>query len=54
MDEARATVLLNAIYGNMDDLISENALAKQIVPIKSLDLPIPLHPAATKYFEALK
>lgn len=54
MDEARATVLLNAIYGNMDDLIAENALAKQIVPIKSLELPIPLHPAATKYFEALK
>ena len=54
MDDARATVLLNAIYGNMDDLISENALAKQIVPVKSLELPIPLHPAATKYFEALK
>ena len=54
MDEARATVLLNAIYGNLDDLISENALAKQIVPEKSLDLPIPLHPAAKAYFEALK
>lgn len=53
MDAERATVLLNAIYGNLDDLIAENALAKQIVPKASLDLPIPLHPAATTYFEAL-
>jgi len=53
MDEARATVLLEAIYGNLDDLIAENALAKQIVPEKSLDLPIPLHPAAKAYFEGL-
>jgi len=41
MDEKRATVLLESIYGNLDDLISENALAKQIVPENSLDLPIP-------------
>ena len=53
MDDARATELLEAIYGNLDDLISENALAKQIVPKASLGLPIPLHPAATAYFEAL-
>lgn len=53
MDDARATVLLEAIYGNLDDLISENALAKQIVPKASLGLPIPLHPAAKAYFEAL-
>jgi len=54
MDEERATVLLEAIYGNLDDLIAENALAKQIVPEKSLDLPIPLHPAAKAYFDALQ
>lgn len=54
MDDARATVLLEAIYGNLDDLIAENALAKQIVPKASLGLPIPLHPAAQAYFEALK
>ncbi|MEJ6769383.1 MAG: TAXI family TRAP transporter solute-binding subunit [Paracoccaceae bacterium] len=54
MDSARATVLLEAIYGNLDDLIAENALAKQIVPVESLDLPIPLHPAAQAYFEGLK
>jgi len=54
MDEERATVLLEAIYGNLDDLIAENALAKQIVPENSLNLPIPLHPAAKSYFEALK
>jgi len=54
MDEKRATTLLEAIYGNLDDLISENALAKQIVPENSLDLPIPLHPAAKAYFEGLK
>lgn len=53
MDDARATVLLEAIYGNLDDLISENALAKQIVPKATLGLPIPLHPAATAFFEAL-
>ncbi len=54
MDDERATVLLKAIYGNLDDLIAENALAKQIVPKASLGLPIPLHPAAKAYFEALK
>ena len=54
MDEERATVLLESIYGNLDDLIAENALAKQIVPVDSLNLPIPLHPAATKYFESIK
>jgi len=54
MDDARATVLLEAIYGNLDDLVAENALAKQIVPKASLGLPIDLHPAAKAYFEALK
>lgn len=39
-----------AIYGNLDDLIAENALAAQIVPERSLDLPIPLHPGAEAYF----
>ena len=52
MDDERATVLLEAIYGNLDALIAENALAKQIVPAESLNLPIPLHPAAQAYFEA--
>jgi len=54
MGDERATILLKAIYGNLDDLISENALAKQIVPKASLQLPIPLHPAAQRYFEAIK
>ena len=54
MDDERATVLLEAIYGNLDDLIAENALAKQIDPAASLNLPIPLHPAAQRYFEANK
>jgi len=54
MDAERATLLLESIYGNLDDLIAENALARQIVPANSLDLPIPLHPAAKAYFEALK
>ena len=53
MDDARATALLTAIYGNLDDLISENALAAQIDPKASLGLPIPLHPAATAFFEAM-
>lgn len=54
MDAERATVLLEAIYGNLDDLIAENALAKQIVPKNSLNLPIPLHPAATAFFESMQ
>lgn len=54
MDDARATELLESIYGNLDDLIAENALAAQIVPKDSLGLPIPLHPAAKAYFEALE
>jgi len=52
MDAERATVLLESIYGNLDGLIAENALAKQIVPENSLNLPIPLHPAAKAYFES--
>jgi len=52
MDDERATVLLEAIYGNLDALIAENALAKQIDPVASLNLPIALHPAAQAYFEA--
>lgn len=39
-----------AIYGNLDDLIAENALAKGIVPERSLELPIPLHPGAERFF----
>lgn len=49
MDPALAETLTQAIYGNMDALIAENALAAKIVPEQSLSLPIPLHPGAEKF-----
>lgn len=52
MDEALVETLAEAIYGHLDALIEENALAAKIVPEQSLSLPIPLHPGAAKYFGA--
>ncbi len=52
MDEALVEKLAAAIYGNLDALIAENALAAKIVPEQSLSLPIELHPGAAKYFGA--
>ena len=52
MDEALVEKLADAIYGNLDALIAENALAAKIVPEQSLTLPIDLHPGAAKYFGA--
>jgi TRAP transporter TAXI family solute receptor len=49
-DPALVRTVAAAIYGNLDDLIAENALAAQIVPERSMDLPIPLHPGAEAYF----
>lgn len=49
MDDDLAYAIAKAIYGNMDALIKENALAAKIVPAQSLELPIALHPGAEKF-----
>lgn len=49
-DPDLVATIAEAIYSNLDALIAENALAGQIVPERSLDLPIPLHPGALAYF----
>jgi TRAP transporter TAXI family solute receptor len=43
--------ITSAIYDHMDEFRAENAYAKQIEPSKSLELKIPLHPGAEKYFK---
>lgn len=50
MDEDVAYKITKAIYDHMDEFRAENAYAKQIVPKASLELKIPLHPGAAKYF----
>ena len=51
MDDDLVARLAESIYGNMEALIKENALAGKIDPEQSLNLPIELHPGAKKYFE---
>jgi len=51
MDDDLAFTIAQAIFDNMDELIAENALAAKIVPENSVELPIPLHPGAIRYFE---
>ena len=46
-----AMKLAAAIYDNMDAFRAENAHARQIVPERSLELRIPLHPGAEAYFK---
>ncbi|GAB5445287.1 TAXI family TRAP transporter solute-binding subunit [Gymnodinialimonas sp.] len=50
MDEELAHTIAEAVYGNLDALVAENALASGIVAERSLNLPIPLHPGAARYF----
>lgn len=50
-DDDLAFAIADAVYGHLDALIAENALASGIVPERSLNLPIPLHPGAARYFE---
>lgn len=52
MSDELAFTIAQAIYGHMDALIAETALAAKIVPENSLSLPIPLHPGAAAYFAA--
>jgi hypothetical protein len=42
--------IVAAIFGNLDELQRANAIAKQIDPAHSENLPIPLHPGAAQYF----
>jgi TRAP transporter TAXI family solute receptor len=49
MDPALAMNITQAIYGNLDALIKENALAAKIVPEQALSLPIDLHPGAAMF-----
>jgi len=51
MSDDVAFKLTSAIYDNMEEFQSENAHAKQIEPERSLQLKIPLHPGAEKYFK---
>lgn len=46
-----AFTIAEAVYGHLDALIAENALASGIVAERSMDLPIPLHPGAARFFE---
>lgn len=50
MSDDVAFAVTKAIYDHMDEFRSENALAKQIEPKRSLELKIPLHPGAAKFF----
>ena len=43
--------IVNAVYGNLEQFRSTNAIAQQINPEQSLRSPIPLHPGAARYFE---
>lgn len=50
MDDETAYQITKAIYENMDEFRAENAHARQIEPERSLELKIPLHPGAARYF----
>lgn len=50
MSDDVAFKITQAIYDNLDEFRAENAYAKQIIPEASLELKIPLHPGAEKYF----
>lgn len=48
MDDDLAFIIAEAVYGHLDALVAENALASGIVAERSLDLPIPLHPGSLR------
>ncbi len=50
MDADKVFKITKAIYDHMDEFRASNAHAKQIVPAKSLELRLELHPGAAKYF----
>ena len=42
--------VVESIYANLAALQATNAIARQIDPSQSVNLPIPLHPGAARYF----
>ncbi|MBD5769504.1 TAXI family TRAP transporter solute-binding subunit [Marinomonas colpomeniae] len=44
--------ILHSVFDHLDEFSAQNANAKQIDPLMSLDLSIPLHPGAKRYFES--
>jgi len=53
MPEEQVYQVAKAIYGNMEEFGRNNAIAKQIDPLQSLQLAIPLHSGAARFFESL-
>ncbi len=51
MDEELVFKIAQAVYGNMEEFRKNNAIAKQIYPEDSLQLPIPLHDGAARFFK---
>jgi TRAP transporter TAXI family solute receptor len=51
MDEEQVFQIAQAIYGNMEEFKSNNAIASHIDRMQSISLPIPLHAGAARYFE---
>lgn len=50
MSDETAFQITQAIYDHLEEFRAENAYARQIVPERSLELKIPLHPGAAAYF----
>ena len=53
MDEEQVFQIAQAIYGHMDEFGKNNAIARQIDPMQSLQLPIALHDGAARYFDSI-
>ena len=54
MDGDRAYAITKAVYGHLDAFGEENANAKQIKASDSLELAVPLHPGAQRFFDESK
>ena len=54
MDEERAYAITKAVYGHLEAFGEENANAKQIRLSDSLELAVPLHPGAQRFFDETK
>ncbi len=54
MDDERAYAITKAVYGHLDAFGEENANAKQIKASDSLELAVPLHPGAQRFFDESK
>ena len=50
MDEDTVFKITQAVYDNLEEFRANNASARQIDPARSLELRIPLHPGAARYF----